>query len=221
MDPYGNQSILHFACIRKQPDESLMQAPGEKVSWKQGAVLAKDRLKVTVPPGALYRDVNFILEARYGGEALLQDTFNIHTSGEGLQKAIRLELALGDSIPHLSEKLLFVRINGNGLQAEGGDYLQGKLVASVRNMGKYVVMYDTLPPQVIPVKHSTTRHYLAADSLVFQITDNLSGINQYNAYIDNRWALFAYDAKSDRIEYAIDPEYLDSGKQHELRIEVV
>jgi hypothetical protein len=50
----------------------------------------------------------------------------------------------------------------------------------------------------------------------FKITDDLAGIQSYNGYIDNSWALFEYDAKSDSLFYKIDSERIS--KQNEPHI---
>jgi hypothetical protein len=52
--------------------------------------------------------------------------------------------------------------------------------------------------------------------ILVKITDNLSGIDTYNGYIDNQWVNFYYDAKNDVIEYKFD-EYCSKG-EHLLKI---
>ena len=64
------------------------------------------------------------------------------------------------------------------------------------------------------------KKYSAGQKLKFKVIDELAGVDTYNAYIDNRWILLRYDAKSDTLVYTIDDSRLESGKNYELRIEV-
>ena len=54
----------------------------------------------------------------------------------------------------------------------------------------------------------------------FKVTDNLSGISEYNGIIDNKWVLFEYDLKDDLIFYKFDKTRLKSGIKHELEFYV-
>jgi len=55
----------------------------------------------------------------------------------------------------------------------------------------------------------------------FTIKDELSGIQTFNGFIDNEWALFEYDAKNDLLFYSIDPERIEKKKEHELELFVI
>ena len=38
----------------------------------------------------------------------------------------------------------------------------------------------------------------------FKVTDNLSGINEFNGFVDGKWVLFQYDGKNKHIFYKSD-----------------
>ena len=48
--------------------------------------------------------------------------------------------------------------------------------------------------------------------------DDLSGIANYNVYIDDVWVIAEFDAKYNRLTYYADPD-LSKGN-HEMRVEV-
>jgi hypothetical protein len=52
----------------------------------------------------------------------------------------------------------------------------------------------------------------------FIIKDELSGITDYQGYIDNQWVLFEYDPKNDLLVYEFDSMVPISKKNHELEI---
>jgi hypothetical protein len=76
-------------------------------------------------------------------------------------------------------------------------------------------------PVIKPVSFKANQKYNANDIISFEISDDLSGLKSYNGYIDNEWALFEYDKKSNLLKYAVDGDRLTSGKKHALEIVVV
>ena len=59
---------------------------------------------------------------------------------------------------------------------------------------------DTIAPIVIS-KNTGKNNTLKKDSINFEIIDNLSGIEKYEVFIDDKWALFEYDLKSSTIYF--------------------
>lgn len=63
---------------------------------------------------------------------------------------------------------------------------------NTRNFGSYTLLTDTIPPRIVPIE-------VSKNSLRFVINDDLSGIKEYRATIDNQWILMHYDAKRNLI----------------------
>ena len=56
--------------------------------------------------------------------------------------------------------------------------------------------------------------------LRFLVTDELSGIDTFEGYLDNRWVLFEYDMKNDLLIYAFDTARITRNAAHELELYV-
>ena len=54
--------------------------------------------------------------------------------------------------------------------------------------------------------------------MTFTVIDAVSGLKTYNAYINDKWILLEYDAKSDMISYTIDKARIEKGKICRLKI---
>ena len=110
--------------------------------------------------------------------------------------------------PGLYSKLLLVTRNeDHELEAAGGDYRDGAVVASLRNFGEFAIALDTIAPKIISLDRSAS-DYTGKKELRFTISDELSGIDTYEGYIDNHWALFEYDPKNDLLLYRFDEKYI-------------
>ncbi len=51
------------------------------------------------------------------------------------------------------------------------------------------------------------------NSLMFKISDNLSGIKSYRGTMNGKWVLMDYDAKNSLLSYIID-EHMPKGKNN-------
>ena len=74
----------------------------------------------------------------------------------------------------------------------GGEWNEKYITFNTRSFGTYTLLADSIPPSVKPL-------ILNKDEMVFKISDDLSGINSYNMYVNGQWVLMDYDPKKDLI----------------------
>jgi hypothetical protein len=110
--------------------------------------------------------------------------------------------------------------NDGSLISVGGDYNQGKVTSFISNFGTYVIIADTISPTIKVLGLSTKNELSDTTKLLIKTNDNMSGINTYNAYINNNWILLDYDAKNEILQYDFDNKTTFNKKQ-ELHIIVV
>ena len=88
----------------------------------------------------------------------------------------------------------------------------------LKKFGTFRLVIDSTGPLLktkIPAKKLKTA-IKKADHLTFVMTDNLSGINKYSLFINDKWVLAEYDGKSDLLTYWFDAET----PLEEMRIEL-
>lgn len=79
---------------------------------------------------------------------------------------------------------------------------------------------DTVSPAINPVTFKKGERYTSNQRLSFIIADVQSGIRKFSGYIDDKWALFEYDAKNDLLTYTIDEGRLEKNRTHTIAIMV-
>ena len=223
-DVYGNRSRLTFDFRRKESSLFDFSVPEIEylVEWMEGRQFRKENLLIDIPPRALYQDLNFTYNIIKGESGVYSDSFQIHNQAEPLHKNIIIRLAMDSIAPELAEKTVFARVNGsNKLVCEGGEYTGGFLTLSTKKFDTYFLKVDTAAPQIEPKGYYDGRTYRKGDTISFILSDDLSGIKSYGGYIDDKWALFSFDAKTGKFSYEIDPGRLISGNTYNLRIEVM
>lgn len=94
-----------------------------------------------------------------------------------------------------TEHAVIVRIDGKKETActtrKNGEWY----TAEVRDWGRFAVTLDTTAPHIAPVNFKDGGR-LRANAIKVRISDNLSGIDTYNCYLNGQWILAEYDGKS-------------------------
>ncbi len=86
----------------------------------------------------------------------------------------------------------------------GGNYVDGWVEARPRNFGKFVLVIDTLSPVIKPLDFNNGKTITKYNTLELSINDNLSGVLNYKAYLNEKWVLMKYDRKKKRYIIPLD-----------------
>lgn len=220
-DAYGNRSVLEFKF--KSTIDSVAPLNSDKttlVRWNEGYDFSNNTTRIKIPPGALYRDIYFKY-SELASPSMYGDTLCIHYDTEPLHRKITIKI-VPDTIPaQFVSKLVIARIEDGELSYEGSEWQNNYITAQTRDFGKFIVTIDTVSPEIVPINFIEEGEYQAGDRLRFRVTDDLSGLKSYNAFIDNQWVLLEYDAKNDLMYYTIDKDRMSVGKNHTMKLHVV
>lgn len=211
-DVFGNTSQLSFIIKSDLPNDSLLKVR-EKISEEQEYysfskknIFETDSLIVTIPQNTLYDSIIFEHEISRPLQNSFSSTYHIHNKYTPLHKNITIAIK-PDSIPkRLEEKALIANINGDKekFSAIGGKWKNGFLTSKTRQFGKYTIMLDTIPPEIIALNIHNKKKIKGYKTIVIKITDDFSGIKNYRATLNGRWILMEYDKKTDKLTYFVD-----------------
>nr|MBI1230204.1 peptidoglycan DD-metalloendopeptidase family protein [Cytophagales bacterium] len=80
-------------------------------------------------------------------------------------------------------------LRSNGTKSwQGGNWQGDEVSFSTRNLGTFVVATDSTPPRIQPMRTN-------ASEIRFSIRDDMSGIKDFEAYVDGQWVLMRYEHK--------------------------
>lgn len=223
-DVAGNSSELKFSIqgdTLSKADKSKKADFVKTMKYKQVNSFINDQLSLEIPANALYNDFDFSYSSTPAVNGSLTPLFHIASSEIPVHRAYTLSVKCPPVDASLHRKLLLVSHNEqNEPESAGGKYVNGSVVASLRNFGSFAIGMDTIAPRITPRNGKVGGDLSGKDHISFTIMDELSGIERYEAYIDNRWALFEYDPKNDLLVYSFDEEHLNKGSEHELELYV-
>ena len=209
IDIYGNKTDFSFSVTGKNSIIPQQQKTGTLCFVNNDNILEGNGLKLEIPQGNLYKDVY-----------LKVNTTNDYTPFSPLYNMNRkmpfhsfcsliLDIT-NDTYPDKS-KYGVVAVDKKSESWLGGEYEDSKMRLSIRQTGDFAVKIDTVPPVITPV---TPAKWQLLKKISFVIKDNLSGIKSWHATLDERFALFEYDAKNNLLFYIFDPERAGKGKQN-------
>jgi hypothetical protein len=81
----------------------------------------------------------------------------------------------------------------------------------LRSFGVFAVSIDTIPPKITALNIPSSGSIKNNKNIQFKVTDNLSGVARYNAYLNGEWVLMEYDGKRNLLRYYFDKR-LQSGE---------
>ena len=105
-----------------------------------------------------------------------------------------------------SDKRMYIAsIDKNGkISSLGGTMKNGCMEVKTYTMGEYTIKVDSVAPTVKASNFKNGESVAALKSLRFKISDDMTGIETYDIYLDDVWVLGKYDAKNDLLYYEFD-----------------
>lgn len=218
-DVKGNTSTISFKVQAAENPVVATVRPSKGILFPYNQVneFKTDSVFVQIQRGNLYNDLDFVYKAGNQlaprGYSVIHHIQNrltpLHT---GFDLWIKPTAYLGG----LEEKALIVSTTG---ASQGGRYEDGFVKAKPRNFGSFYIAVDTIAPTITPLNITDGKSMRGIGKMNFKIRDNLSGIKSFNGYIDDKWVLMEFDAKTATLSHTFDGS-LSNGK-HNLMLIVV
>ncbi len=81
-------------------------------------------------------------------------------------------------------------------------------------LGSYVISIDSISPEVKPLNFSLNKDISNQKTIRLKVYDKTSGIKSYNVLINDKWALFEYEPKSNLIFHQIEDGIIKNGENN-------
>jgi hypothetical protein len=129
------------------------------------------------------------LEAEY--QFLPDSQTEIYTIGNSripLANPIRITLKPIIDYTHSDKYAVYSTTDFKEYSFVGNDWSNNEISFAVKSLGYFTILEDTLPPAIKPLQINRKK-------VSFRIDDELSGIKEFNAYLNDEWLLMHYDPK--------------------------
>lgn len=172
----------------------------------------KDNVSVFIPENAFYEDFYMSFEVKDNVLQLHNETVPVHNN-----ITVTFDVS---SIPNLKRDKTFVsRMDGNKPEYFT-TYKKGNLFSiRTRDLGKFLLMTDTIAPKIYRPNFSEGNVLDKIDTITVHTSDDLSGIKEYNGYLNGKWILMDYDYKTKTLTHHLDDAIYEEGK-NDLKVVV-
>lgn len=180
------------------------------------------RLYLRVPEGVLYENTFIKYSANPPAFGQFAWSHSFQPENIPLHRPFQLGLRAEGIPQNLRSKAFIAQISKGAVTNWGGQWQDdGVLLASVRSLGNFTILLDTVPPKIQVERFAPDMRRNATMS--FKISDNTStSFNlpnlRFKGFIDGKWVMFSYDEKNKRLQYTFDEA--PQNASHKLRLEV-
>ena len=207
-DEKGNKNVLTFFIKTKNLKGYIVNTIKHNVFCNQETSIKKEDIEVLIKSGTLSKNTSVGVYINKLGKAV------VGHKDEDLLKAFSLSVKIPKAIKGKEDKM--VALNEDNCLV--GKYENGWFKTESKSFGVFGIGYDTVAPTIVfPVsKKKTSASSVTKTYVRFKVTDNLSGIADYNVYVNDVWQIAEYDAKSNTVTC-----YFTELNPKTLRIEVI
>jgi murein DD-endopeptidase MepM/ murein hydrolase activator NlpD len=203
-DEKGNKSNLTFYVKTKNLSGYNSNNISCNVFCNKETSIKKDDVEVIIKSGTLANSKSVAIYINKLGKVVIGNKDDV------LLKAFTFSIKIPKVIKGKEDKMIVM----NGDNCLLAKYNNGWLTAESKSFGVFSFGYDSIAPNIAFPK-SKSKKGQATKFISFKVSDHLSGIADYNIYLNNIWQIAEYDAKSNTITC-----YFDEPAAGKLKVEV-
>lgn len=194
-DFHGNTSIINipveFSSLPATTNASEKRTPFYLKARKDNSY-AKNNVSVFIPAGTFYE--NFYLDFDVNDTML-----TLHNESVPVHNNIHISFEKPDVPEAEIPKTFIASVQGKRLRYNKTHYKNGVFTTYVKDLGQFVLAKDTSVPKIFSPNFQEGKWISSLNTLEVSISDALSGIGEYNAYLNGKWILMEYDYKTQRL----------------------
>jgi len=208
----NNSSYLEFKIIKADTLKSNKPLNGIEILTNQKYVINKGESVVEISKNTFYEDVLLNITSK-------DDTIDLGDEITPFRSSIKLNIPIDKNIDSLRLSQTFIgKIVNNKINYISSKINDSYITANTSSLGRYIISRDSILPEIRPINFKNKSNVKSNKTLRLRIKDDKSGIKNYKAYINGKWALFEYEPKQNLIFHDLSDSVIEDG-ENDLLIE--
>ena len=208
----NNSSYLEFKIISADTLKSNKSLNGIEILTNQKYVINKGESVVEINKNTFYEDVLLNITSK-------DDTIDLGDEITPFRSSIKLKIPIDENIDSISLSQTFIgKIVNNKINYISSKINDSYITANTSSLGRYIISRDSILPEIRPINFKNKSNVKSNKTLRLRIKDDKSGIKNYKAYINGKWALFEYEPKQNLIFHDLSDSVIEDG-ENDLLIE--
>jgi murein DD-endopeptidase MepM/ murein hydrolase activator NlpD len=215
-DFHQNKTVIHVPIQFSYAKPKIAPVDNKTnyfVKYKNEHQYVKDSVSVFIPEDTFYKDTYIDFEVANGVVKIGNQTL-----------AIKKNVSISIPSSVISEKernQYFIASKEGEKLSYNKTYLKGKYYTLyTRNLGEFKLAKDSIAPVVKPLNFSEGKWLSTIPALEVAISDDFSGIQSFEGFLNNQWVLFEYDFKTNKLTHDFADNIVIEGR-NELKVIVV
>ena len=210
----NNKTYLNFKIEGKTSNLLEKSIDGIEIATSKKYLIKKNNSEIGFKKNSFFNNVT--LNIKYQN-----DTLKIDEDLYPLRKSYNIKIfkQVEDSI--IKRQSFIGLINKNGklsyLKTSNKDNF---FSVNSSNLGSFTLSRDSINPEIKALNFSLNKDISNQKTIRLRIYDKTSGIKSYNVLINNKWALFEHEPKSNLIFHNIDDGIIENGENN-ITIKVI
>ena len=214
-DFHGNKRVINIPIQYSEAESTIPKTEVKTpyfVKSKNDNNYTKDNVSVFIPANAFYDDFYMNFDVKDNVLYLHDDTVPVHQN-----LTVTFDVS---GIPNLNREKTFIsRMDGSKKEFFTTTKKGNLFSARTKDLGKFFLEVDTIAPRIYRPNFAEGANLDKYDSISIHISDDLSGIKEYNAYLNGKWILMEYDYKTKTLVHFFSDAVYDAEK-NELKVVV-
>jgi len=214
MDWNNNKSYLSFKIEGVSSNVIENSIEGIEIVPSQKYLIKKNNTEVSFQKNSFFNKVALNIESK-------NDTLVIHEDSYPLRKSYNIKIIkqVKDSIKKRQSYIGLINNNGT-LSYLNTSKTDQFFSTNSSILGSYVLSRDSISPEVKPLNFSLNKDISNQKTLRLKVYDKTSGVKSYNVLINDNWALFEYEPKSNLIFHQIEDGIIKNGENN-INVKVI
>ena len=208
----GNQTDLsiHIKGLKKElPKAKPIPLNLQQIIASEETILEKGHISVQIYKDSFYEDAAINFE-------VTNDTLKLHKPIIPLQKSMNINFDISQYKGTDKDKLFIgsVPLYGNKLYYTPTKKRGNTLTARTKYLGDYTLGIDDENPMIKAINFKNGSWISNYRYLKIKISDEISGIKNYRATINDQWILMEYDTKTQTLTHDFNDEMITDTKNN-------
>ncbi|SUZ71177.1 uncharacterized protein METZ01_LOCUS24031 [marine metagenome] len=210
----NNKSYLNFKIEGNTSNLLEKSIDGIEIETSQKYMIKKNNVEIVFNKNSFFNNVALNIKSQ-------NDTLKIDEDLYPLRRSYNIKIfkQVEDSI--IKRQSFIGLINKNGklsyLKTSNKDNF---FSVNSSNLGSFTLSRDSINPEIKALNFSLNKDISNQKTIRLRIYDKTSGIKSYNVFINNKWALFEHEPKSNLIFHNIDDGIIENGENN-ITIKVI
>lgn len=202
-----NKSTIEIPIVFKEADLSKkeVESSNKKIKAKNDYLFEEGKWTINFSANTFYEDFRMKLKVS-------EDTLYLHEDEIPVKNSFTISCDISNLDAETKNKSFIAYIDGKDVDYVKS-YIKGNTIsAKIKKLGNYKVVQDVTAPKIYASDFSEGKTIDTYKTISIKISDDLSGIDTYNAYLNGKWILMEYDYKTKTLVHNLSDNIYVKGK---------